>query len=341
MLSTARIALTVLLWCYLLPFGGWWLLHLLYGDQIWWLALLSSFAALFYLPLICFLPLALLVPYPSYRLGLLFPVGLFLLSYGALFLPQTPPTYRTDLPPIKVMTFNMWSGSRQLATAQTIADNGYPDIVALQETTAYHARLVQTVVGDRYPYSYFENTLDGRGIATLSRYPLTPLRIDTLLDLNCRIFRVAYRADRTFMLYNCRPRSSNLENFFNDGQPMAQQVRESFRIRKLLSERLVAQIQASHEPALLIGDFNATDQSDSYQILYQALHDAHREAGWGFGHTYPASSILWRGLPIPGRQLRIDMIWHTAEFVALTSYVSATYGESDHRPVIAQLAWRQ
>lgn len=341
MLSTARIALTILLWCYLLPFGGWWLLHLYYGDQLWWLALLSSFAPLFYLPLLFFLPLALLVPYPSYRLGLLLPLGLFLISYGALFLPKTPPSDQAALPPLTVMTFNMWSGSQHLPTAQVIADNGYPDIVALQETTMTHARLVRTVVGERYPYSYFENTLDGRGIATLSRYPLTPIRVDTLLDLNCRIFRVAYDPDRTFMLYNCRPLSSNLENFFNDGQPMAQQVRESFRVRKLLSERLVTQIQSSHEPALVIGDFNATEQSDSYQILHQALHDAHREAGWGFGHTYPADRIVWHGLPIPGRQLRIDMIWYTDDFAALTSYVSATYGESDHRPVIAQLAWRE
>lgn len=340
MLSTARMALTVLFWFYLVLFGGWWLLHLIYGDQIWWLALFSSFAPFFFTPLLFFLPLALLARRPIYLFGVSLPLLLFIVNYGTLFLPKTPPPYQSDPPPFTVMTFNMWLGSKQPRSAQVIARNDYPDIVALQETTPRIERLVRRAVGEQYPYIFFESTLDGRGIATLSRYPLTPIRVDTLIDLNCRVFRVTVSIERNFMLYNCRPRSSNLDNFFNDGQPMANQVRESFHMRKLLSERLVAAIQASHEPALVIGDFNATDQTESYQILQQVLFDAHRNAGWGFGHTLPSTGFSWHGLPIPGRLVRIDMVWYTADFVALASHVSEFYGESDHRPVVAQLAWQ-
>lgn len=341
MVSTARIALTVLLWFYLVLLGGWWILHLIYGDQIWWLALLTSFAPLFFAPLLFFLPFTLFVRHAGYLIGQLCPLLLFMITYGPLFLPKTPPPYQVDPPPLTVMTFNMWSGTRELQTAAVIQDNDYPDIVALQETTPHIERLVRRAVGDHYPYSFFEYTMDGRGIATLSRYPLTPVRVDMLIDLNCRVFQVAVSEARHFMLYNCRPRSSNLDNFFNDGQPLPAQVRESFQLRRLLSERLVTQIQASPIPTVLIGDFNTTDQSDAYAILQTTLLDAHRQIGWGFGHTFPAERLFWNGLPIPGRQLRIDMVWYTADFVALTTAVSPFYGESDHRPVIAQLAWRQ
>jgi endonuclease/exonuclease/phosphatase (EEP) superfamily protein YafD len=91
----------------------------------------------------------------------------------------------------------------------------------------------------------------------------------------------------------------------------------------------------------LIGDFNTTDQSEAYAILQQTLQDAHRQAGWGFGHTFPSEQLSWHGIPIPGHQVRIDMVWYTADFVALTAAVSERHGESDHSPVVAQLAWRE
>ena len=341
MRSTARIALTVLLWFYLTLLGVWWLLHLIYGDQIWWLALLNSFLPFFFAPLLFFLPLELFVRQPRYQWGLLLPALLFVVNYGQLFLPNFPPSYRTDPPPFSVMTFNIWSGSHLLPTGEVIAHNGYPAIVALQEMTGAGERLVRRAVGDHYPYMFFDRTADGRGLATLSQYPLTPVRGDLLIDLNCRVFRVTVDPAHNFMLYNCRPRSSNLANFFNDGQPLPAQVNDSFQLRKLLSQRLVAQIQASRLPTLLIGDFNTTDQSESYAILQQTLQDAHRQAGWGFGHTFPAEQLFWHGIPILGHQVRIDMVWYTNDFVALAAVVSALHGESDHSPVVAQLAWRE
>ncbi len=40
------------------------------------------------------------------------------------------------------------------------------------------------------------------------------------------------------------------------------------------------------------------------------------------------------------RQMRLDMIFYTDEFVALSSKVSKAYGESDHLPVVAELAMK-
>ena len=71
------------------------------------------------------------------------------------------------------------------------------------------------------------------------------------------------------------------------------------------------------------------------------LADAHQEAGWGLGHTFPAYGGRYLGIPIVPRQVRLDMILHTGDLVALDSRVGADPGASDHMPVLAELAWRK
>ncbi|MDQ3248737.1 MAG: endonuclease/exonuclease/phosphatase family protein, partial [Chloroflexota bacterium] len=99
----------------------------------------------------------------------------------------------------------------------------------------------------------------------------------------------------------------------------------------------VQDIQTRPGPVIVVGDFNSTDQSDVYQTLTTALTDAHRAAGWGFGHTFPAYAGWWRNLPILTRLVRIDMIFSSAHFRTVHSRVSAMHGESDHLPVVATL----
>jgi endonuclease/exonuclease/phosphatase (EEP) superfamily protein YafD len=196
-------------------------------------------------------------------------------------------------------------------------------------------------VGDAYPYRFYEFTANGRGISTLSRYPLKSIRPSLIIDLNCRVFEVTVAPTHHFLLYNCHPQSSNLFNFLGDGRPMSVQVSETFRMRRLLSQALAEDIAARQTPAVVVGDFNSTDQSDAYALLASQLHDAHRQAGWGLGHTFPAYRGSFRGIPILPRLVRIDMVRYTDDFVALASLVSSQHGESDHLPVVATLAWRK
>ncbi len=330
----------LLLWLYITLLFGWWGCHLLFGDTLWWLGLISSFVPLFYAPLILFVPLAPFVRLPLYNSALLLPITFFLFTYGPLFLPKAPLPHVTDPAPITIMTFNMWSGSRTVKTVDVIRDNGLPDIVALQETTPRLNGLIKQELGALYPYQFYEYTLDGRGISTLSRYPLQSIRVATIVDLNCRVFQVEVDPTHQFLLYNCHPRSSNLLNFLGDGRPMATQISETFRMRRLLSQALADEIATRNEPTVVVGDFNSTDQSDAYALLRGQLQDAHRQAGWGFGHTFPAYRGHFRRIPILPRLVRIDMVRYTDDFVALTSQVSRSYGESDHHPLLATLAWR-
>ncbi|MEZ4683937.1 MAG: endonuclease/exonuclease/phosphatase family protein [Caldilineaceae bacterium] len=222
-----------------------------------------------------------------------------------------------------------------------IRDNGLPDIVATPGNAASAQSVARAGIGCRLSYQFYENTLNGRGITTLSRLPMQSIRSTMIIDLNCRIFRVTVDPTYHFLLYNCHPQSSNLLNFLGDGYPMDAQIAETFRMRRLLSQALAADIAERNEPAIVVGDFNSTDQSDAYHILQSQLQDAHRQAGWGLGHTFPAYRGTFRGVPILPRLVRIDMVRYTSEFVALASRVSRSHGESDHLPVVATIAWRR
>lgn len=336
-----RISL-YLLWIYTLLLLAGWGIHLLVGDTLWWLALATSFMPLFFLPLLLGIPLGFWVRRPAYWIGLLPPVVLFLYLYGLLFLPSLPPPYQTDAPTLRLMTFNLWGGSHRARTAQVIIEQGLPDIVVLQELTSVMQKLILTAVGPHYPYYFFDTVPGSRGLGILSRYPLERMPPpDLLIDLSCRQYRVRMDDLQQFRLYNCHPRSTNFLYFSGDLRVLAKQVEETFRLRTLLSQHIVQDLQRHREPALVVGDFNTTDQSDAYRNFRAVLADAHRAVGWGFGHTFPSGSGFFRQMPIIERQVRIDMIFYTADFVALHSAVGAAHGESDHLPLTATLGWRR
>lgn len=340
MASILRTLSLLLLWCYVTLFSVWWGLQHLWGDTYWWLALINSFVPWFFIPLLILIPLAPLVRHPLYQSGLLIPLGYLFLIYGPLFLPKALPPHLNDPEPFTILTFNIWSGSRDTDTLAVVRAEGLPAIIALQETNYPIHQLIRAELGDTYPYQFYENTLNGRGISTLSRFPLESIRTNMLIDLNCRVFRATVSTDRHFLLYNCHPQSSNLLAFLGDGLPMDEQIDDTVRMRDQLSVAIRDDILMHGEPAIVVGDFNSTDQSTAYAILNEILRDAHREAGWGWGHTFPAYRGSFHRIPILPRLVRIDMIRHTADFVALGSQVSPQHGESDHLPLVATLAWR-
>lgn len=340
MINLLRLTAIFFVWLYSTLLVSWWVIHLWIGDALWWVALLSSFTPHFFIPLLFFGLMGAWVSRPLYWTGLLLPITLFVYLYGLLFIPRQPPAYQPEPLPLHLMTFNLWGGSHQLETAQVILETGAPDIVALQELTWPMQKLIQQTVGQQYPYAFFDTAIGHRGLGVLSRYPLERVPSDLLIDLHCRQYRVTVDAAHRFRLYNCHPRSTNLFYISGDFATIVQQVEETFRMRTLLGARLAEDIKAHGEPAIVMGDFNTTDQSDAYRNLRTVLEDAHRASGWGFGHTFPSELGHYRELPIVPRQVRIDLILYTANFVALQSLVGATHAESDHLPLHAVLGWR-
>lgn len=91
---------------------------------------------------------------------------------------------------------------------------------------------------------------------------------------------------------------------------------------------------AAGGPTILLGDFNLTDQNDSYALLRDAgLTDAFRTAGWGFGATWPVRKL---GMPFP--LVRIDYIWYSERIHCTQAWLGPDLG-SDHLPLLADLTW--
>lgn len=334
-----RICL-ILGWLYAGLIILWFVLHRWLGDTVWWLALLNSFTPYFFLPLVLILPACFVCRQWSFRVSVIPSVLIFLILYGHLFLPNWSRPSTTNATTLTIMTFNIWGGSKSKETARVILDNGSPDIVAIQELTPQMAEILLEEVGEIYPFQILKPESQHRGVGILSRYPLTELDSNHLFDPDWQLQIMQVEVDNhSFTFYNVHPQATNILVYFESGTAVADEVQNSFQNRKRLMQRLIADFEKKQGPIVVVGDFNSTDQSDIYTLLNNRLTDAHQAAGWGFGHTFPAYAGSFRGIPILPKQMRIDMIFYSEEFSALSSRVGSTYGESDHLPVLAQLAW--
>jgi vancomycin resistance protein VanJ len=320
----------------------WFILQGWLGDSIWWLALLNVFAPYFFLPTLLIILFGLITRRRAVWLSIIPSAFIFIWLYGELFWPAWPVRTTSNEPQLTVMSFNIWGGSRLKETAHVILDNGMPDIVVIQELSPSMARLLLAEVGHIYPYHLFGARRYEWEMGILSRYPLTKLDIRHLGDPEWRIQAAEVAVNhQSLTLYNVHPRSSNILFYLQNGISVAGAVASDFQKRRDLFQRLVDVIADRSGPVIVAGDFNSTDQSEAYKTLRRDLTEAHRAAGWGFGHTFPAYAGRFHSIPLIPRQMRLDMIFYSEEFVALSSDVSSTYGESDHLPVLAKLAWRK
>jgi len=333
---------TLVSWLYAAWVVLWFVLHGWLGDTIWWLALLNAFAPLLFVPLALILPASLVCRRPSFWASVVPPLAIFLVLYGHLFLPARPSASAIEGTPLTIVSHNIWWYSQSEETAHAILAGGTPDIVALQELAPGMVEMLVKEVGDLYPYRAVGTDVHRYGVGVFSRYPLTELDSSHLANPSWRvqICRVVV-GDQAFIVYNVHLPVSNVLAYLEEGTSVAGDVEASFTNREALVRRLVADTATRTEPVVVAGDFNSTDQSDVYGLLAQSLTDAHRAVGWGFGHTFPAYAGSWKGIPIIPRLMRLDMIFYSDGFTALSSRVGLTHGESDHLPVVAQLAWRR
>jgi endonuclease/exonuclease/phosphatase (EEP) superfamily protein YafD len=178
-------------------------------------------------------------------------------------------------------------------------------------------------------------------MGVLSRFPLTEIDTSHLAHpwWEVQAMWVETTAE-SFILYNVHPHATNILVYIEEETAIAAEARDSIAIRQQLIETLVADFSRRDGPIVVVGDFNSTDQSDVYALMRRYLADAHRASGWGLGHTFPAYGGSFRGIPIFPLQMRLDMVFLSRDFRAARTWVSETYGESDHRPLLAQFVWR-
>jgi len=309
-------------------------------EVLWrheWGMFAVNFAPWLFAPLLVLVPLALFVPSWPLRGATALAVVAFLLVYGDRFLPRLA-TASAATSRLTVMTFNVHIFNSDPDRVATAIEHEAPDIVALQELGPAMAQVLEARLKDRYPYrSLHPAARNERGSGIFSRFPIRQdqgfvmagdVRVGQHLVLD-----VAGQPLDLFSVHLHVPDVPTPEGgeFIIDPAP-------GFASRQQDEEldALINAIRAQSRTVLAIGDFNLTDQTPDYARLSAILRDAYREAGWGFGLTFPNGHRV-KGVYVPFPLVRLDYVFHSSDLRATRAWVGAE-GGSDHRYLVVELA---
>ncbi|MCI5135335.1 MAG: hypothetical protein D3920_09750 [Candidatus Electrothrix sp. AW2] len=240
--------------------------------------------------------------------GLLF---LHSLPYLPLFLPrfeQAPPYSGT----LKVMSFSVMGRNKDyLAVARVILQE-QPDLFCVQEAGVASLR---SYLADLYGAAPVY-TAPGHGGFIAGRFPLAAQEVG-----QSRIPKVVAKTPYgPITLWTIHAAKA----LWKDHTMQLQQI-----------EKFTEDIAATPGMKIFAGDFNTTDKNIPYKIMKLHLHNAHEEAGWGFGFTFPTRA---RRLGAFFPFLRIDHIFYSNDLYAVSARTLSKSGGSDHLPIVAELA---
>jgi len=256
-------------------------------------------------------------------------IVMFVILYGALFWPQSIPA--TSGPALTVATFNVHAHSDPDAVAGAVAKLD-ADLLGIEELSSEHVPALEERLARRYPYRalYAKEPYDGAkppplsGVGLLSRYPI----------LDHEAIVTEHRMRHLRATVNVEGVAVTVYVIHPDNPTFMPPHHYSTARRSSAFDELLPRMAAESNPVLVLCDCNMTDRSDDYRRMARRFNDAFREAGWGMGFTFSATT----GLIPPA--IRIDYVWHSDEFVARDAYVGDDNGPSDHYPVVAELALR-
>ena len=310
---------------------GWAITHRLVGDGFWLLALVNACAVYLFAPLPLIALWTLLVRRRVAWISLAISALLFVGFFGGELTPSPPVVHaRDDATTLTVMTYNVLYTNADPAPIAASVAQAEPDVIAFQELSYLRAQALAQTIGESYPYRtpiiadqcYVQ-------VAIWSRHPI--LRTE---DVDPDVF--------------CRLRSVVIDF---EGQPVRvmgvhawpyteldrESIEQGFRWRQEQIDLILDMIERQPEPLVLLGDLNSAPMSEIYHTVSGRYTDAFTEAGWGLGHTWPAQSGYWHNIPYPNRFVRIDYIFHSAEWRTEDALVAEWDGASDHHPVVAKL----
>jgi vancomycin resistance protein VanJ len=341
-----RTLFTFIVGTYIVGVVVYFILRLLLGDRFWPLSLVNTFAYMLFCPLLILLPLALIF---RMRLNALRLVPLVLVGglwFAPYYLPKTPEPASGET--LRVFTFNVWRGNVSVPESAAWIENQQFDIVFLQEVIPFHEEKTFRALAEQLPHHVAQQ--DGfrwsgapNANITYSRYPIleaktvdlqtpdtaNPIRV--VLDVNGQRIAV-YNLHLAWPGGNSRIQIPGwINNFF-----LGVLLGFNDRVRNNQIAHLIEHLKAEPYPYIVAGDFNTSDQSPTYNAMADIMRDSFREAGQGWGGSWPVSST--RGLPafLPP-VIRIDYIWHSDSLRTIEAQQAPPLG-SDHLALLATLA---
>jgi vancomycin resistance protein VanJ len=299
----------------------WYVLRWWPGDRFGPVRLFNYFMPWLLTGLIPGLGLAGLARRKWVALALAAPTLLIGLTFAPLFLPATSGVLAANTS-LKVMSYNVWYRNRNVAEVARLIRQEQPDIVLLQELSPKMAQALKEQLVDLYGsdplYLAYEAEVY-QGI--ISRYPLMPVELAEDRGRAQKV--VATLPAGSVAVWNVHP---------NTPLPWLRQYKQ---ITALVEDIATA----ADQPLIVGGDFNTTDQSETYRLVSQYLYNAHWEAGWGFGFSFPANHPRFkRYIAIVTPVIRIDHVFFSSHFIVSSARTLSESGGSDHFPVTAKLS---
>ena len=324
-------------------------LRLVMQASWWWVALLDNFVLYLFGPLLLVLPLAGLLR--QRWLGgaalALSVIGLVWLGGAArLDRPPIPPAHASK--PLKVVVYNLRDDGRDIAPDVDWLLGSAADVIFISEVRVAGADARLARLKQAYPYEvrqefdqriFARYALQAGEMEWLEAPALGRIVIKTGLEFEGRrlslysVHTSVPEGEAAHFDVNRFPfRYLPLRNYFGHVLLHYDETRRNAQLEQLLKI-----VRADPNPVIVAGDFNLSPYSAEYTQMAAELQDTHAAAGSGLGHTWPSNVVIGAPQWLPAL-LRIDYIWHSAEFVTLSHRVAGPLG-SDHLPLMAVLAW--
>jgi vancomycin resistance protein VanJ len=247
---------------------------------------------------------------------------------SVLILAVHVPAFRRHQPPapesetrLTVMSYNTWSSNHDDRRIAGVVLRHAPDLLLLQETPPEVFERLLANLRDLYGGSPVHWAHESAILqAVISRHPLES-SVSMEEKGNAQKV-VVLLPEGPVTVFNVHPlRSGGWRHRYG-------------QIASLIEEDVLH----ARTPVILGGDFNSPEHSQLYRYIAGRLANAHREAGFGFGFTYPSSAVRWLDRIPAFPMVRIDHIFFDERFVAIRAGTIEDSGGSDHRPVFAELA---
>jgi len=248
-----------------------------------------------------------------------------------------------------VRLFNLYQWEEEDSTSYHILNfvkEQNPSVICFQEFVTTKKQITEKYIDTilrEYPYKHVYYTYKlspevNYGLATYSRFPIARVNSTRFMNTsNAFIYSDIVIGSDTIRVFNVHLQSIKLDKktlllsdstlrldsrHISEAKIVSGRLKVAYIKRAQQADELRWHIVRSPYPVIVLGDFNDTPVSYSYNTIRGDLQDAFTGSGEGLGSTY-------RGI-FP--TIRIDYIFHSE---SLTSFNYRTYrvNLSDHFPI--------
>jgi vancomycin resistance protein VanJ len=236
--------------------------------------------------------------------------------------------------PVRVMTANLLKYNLRADEVVATIRAADADIVALQELKLEHTTAIERDLAHLYPYRALHPGQASEGMGLLSRRPWDAfaLHVGEPGGNYTQVAHLRLGGHATWVV-NIHTRIPQARECKLAGLSMLCGL--DTRGRRADVAQIVQRVEALPGNAIILGDWNMTEECAEYRLIPPYWHDAYREAAHGPGLTFPVG-VSFFGLRTPWPLFRLDYLFYRGDWCALRARTGRMPG-SDHRYLLVEL----